>query len=218
MYTAWCCNVSFSSLSPPPSVSVSFPPKRVILHIVEPTCRPSTVLAMPETKRLMYSVHSPFFSGYINPKISSHFSKLQFTMVFAIWYFRLPSEILKCIGMGMEVQVEAAKRHRQFTLSSSSSSSSTAFLEPSEAILPYSSQCWRKTHTQTQQPKAAATTTIFHCFMHTTTHTWININTDVTCKQCVLLFYLPRILNKNHNIIYDLAKKNEESKEAAATG
>lgn len=32
-------------------------------------------LAMPETKRLMYGVR---FFGYINPKISSHFSKLQF--------------------------------------------------------------------------------------------------------------------------------------------
>lgn len=37
---------------------------------------------MPETMRLMYGVR--FFLDALIPKISSHFSKLQFTMVFAI--------------------------------------------------------------------------------------------------------------------------------------
>lgn len=121
--------------------------------------------------------------------------------------------------------MSAAKRHRQFTLSSLSSSSSVELNShrgncpafslgitlDAEQIL---SETEKKAHTTRDCNVSCTLHNSFSVFR-------LNINENVTCKQCAASFHLPGHSGREkkvHNIIYDLAKKSATFFKRSETG
>lgn len=187
------------SLSLYPSVSFTYKTSKFSPTLLsDPLTSRSIVLVMPETKRLMYGVHNRFFSGYINPKISSHFSKLQFTMVFVNCDISGLCEMKyrnasKCRRNWLNICAKWRRMKKKNRESRQASSSIhliiiiviNIFRVPSsKAFVPCLSRCWWR-----KNGKKSQTLDSVSC---THTYFWININTDVTCKQCALCYFIYR--------------------------
>lgn len=157
--------------------------------------------ALPETKRLMYGVR---FFGYINPKISSHFRQLQFTMVFTIWYFRFSAAqeitdvandhaVNNSVAGGKSAKCRQPSSPIYLIIITIHCHYHHHFAIPSPILLrvrtqprfEFSSFRVGSFRFSWQIGIDAKENTICY-FMHNyMLHSWININRDVTCKQAL---------------------------------